>query len=433
MKRRTFLTLSAAAWASLRAGRAAAPAMSDDAFLENLQRQSFSYFEEKSNAGTGLVLDRGCVDGGPYTLDARPTASTSVTGFGLAAYCIAAERGWLPRAEALARVRTSLRFLAVDAPQVRGWFYHWLHARTGQRAGAFADGRGNEGVSEVSTIDTALLLAGVLTAKACFGADPEIVRLARSIYERVDFAWMLRPGTLLLGHGWTPEQGFLPYAWDEYSEAEILYLLAIASPTHPIDPRAWYAWRRPPNAYAQYHYIGATPIFTFQYSHVFFDFRRRRDRSGIDWADNSRTATLAHRRFCADLHARFPGYSDTIWGITPSRSAAGYTAWGGPPFDPRIDGTVVPAAPGGSLMFAPEICVPALRAMADRYGGSIFCRYGFTDSFNPTTGWVSPDVTGLNLGITLLSAENLRSGNLWRWFMSNPEAARALQLAGFNA
>lgn len=430
MNRRSFLRLAAAACAAPRLGRAAA-AQAGDAFLEDLQQRSFSYFEEKADNGTGLVLDRACTNGGPYSLDARPTASTSVTGFGLAAFCVAAERGWLPRARALARVRATLRFFADRAPQERGWFYHWLHLRTGERAGAFSNGRGNEGISEISTIDTALLLAGMLTARAYFASDPEVVRLATAIYERVDFAWMLQPGTGLLSHGWTPESGFLPFAWDEYSEAGLLYLLAIASPTHPIPPRAWYAWRRTPNAYAGYRYVGTTPLFTFQYSHAFFAFSGRRDRGGVDWAENSRTATLAHRRFCADLHGRFPGYTGDIWGITPSRSAAGYTDWGGPPLDPRTDGTIVPAAAGGSLMFAPEICVPALQAMRARYPASA-CRYGFTDSFNPCTGWYSPDVTGLNLGITLLAAENLRSGSLWRWFMSNPEAERALARAQFT-
>jgi hypothetical protein len=336
------------------------------------------------------------------------------------------------RPEARERVRTTLAFLLQHAPNERGWFYHWLHWKTGARAGAFASVHGPAGASEVSTIDTALLLAGILTARGYFSDDSEIGRLANAIYERIDFAWMLVPGTDRLSHGWTPEQGFIPYSWDEYSEASGLYLLAIAAPRHPIPPRAWAAWRRTTTAYGSYRYIGTTPIFTHQYSQLFFDFRGRRDADGVDWFGNSSAATRVHRQFCADLHSRFPGYTSEIWGITPSRSAAGYTDWGGPPLDPRTDGTVVPAAPGGSLMFTPDICVPALRAMQNRFGDSISCRYGFTDAFNPTTGWTSPDVTGLNLGVTLLAAENLRTGNLWRWFMANPEPQRALNLCGFG-
>lgn len=432
LTRREFLAAAAGAAASW--CRAAAPSVSSPlgpaALGDELQRRSFSYFEERTDPGTGLTLDRGCTDGGPYTLDNRPTASTGVTGFGLAAFCIAAERGWMGTTDARERVRTALRFFDERAPHKQGWFYHWMHLRTGQRAGALAAG---SPPSEFSTIDTALLLAGVLTAGQYFGDDAEIAARAAAIYRRVDFAWMLEPSTGLLRHGWTPEGGFIPYVWDEYSEAAILYLLAIGSPTHPIPPRSWYAWRRNPNEYAGYRYIGTTPLFTYQYSHAFVDFRGRRDRhgSGVDWFANSATATLAQHRFCMDLSSRFPGYSPTIWGITSSRSAAGYTDWGGPPLDPRIDGTVVPAAAGGSFMFEPGLCGAALAAMRRRYGAEIYCRYGFTDSFNPCTGWISPDVTGLNLGITLLSIENARSGNLWRWFGANARVRRALELAGF--
>ena len=328
-------------------------------------------------------------------------------------------------------MRTTLRFLADGAPQVRGWFYHWMDPRTGRRSGAL---EGSRELSEVSTIDTALLLAGALTARAYFTDDPEIASLAGRVHDRVDFPWMLEEGSLRLRHGWTPEDGFLPYDWDRYSEASLLYLLAIGSASHPIPPQAWYAWDRNPNTYGPYTFVGNAPLFVHQYTHAFVDFRGLRDAGGlgVDWFANSVVATHAHRRFCADLSGRFPGYSDAVWGITSSRSAAGYTDWGGPPLDPRIDGTVVPAAPGGSLMFAPGICLPALRAMGARHGDDIRCRYGFVDAFNPGTGWVSPDVTGLNVGITLLAAENLRSGGTWRWFMSNPEPRRALALAGFG-
>ena len=434
MDRRTFLTLTgaglAAAWS--RAASVALPGgkSSDDDFLDELQRRCFSYFLERTDGGTGLTLDRGCIDGSPYTLDDRPTGSVTVTGFGLAAFCLASERGWISRGDAAERVRTTLRFFAWRAPQERGWFYHWMHVRAGTRAAAFSQ-RGE--LSEVSTIDTALLLAGVLTARQCFWDDREIGELADAIYRRVDFRWMLEPRSLNLRHGWTPESGFIPYRWDEYSEASVLYLLAIGAPANAIPAAAWYSWKRNPNQYGDYRYVGVVPPFAYQYSHAFVDFRGRRERTGVDWFQNSVTATRAHRQFCVDLGPRYPGYTSDIWGVTPSRSVYGYTDWGGPPMDPRIDGTVVPAAPGGALMLAPDICLPALRALTARYGERIFCRYGFTDSFNPRTGWVSPDVTGLNLGIILLSAENLRSGNLWRWFMANPEPRRALDLAGLPA
>lgn len=434
MNRRRFLALAGSGFASV-AARGFTPgprlAAEDDAFLDGLQQQCFRYFAEKTDPNLGLTLDRGCTNGGPYTLDARPTASLTVTGFGLAAYSIAATRGWLPRAEALARVKAAVRFFARQAPHERGWFYHWLHLRSGARAGAFSEGTA---LSEVSTIDTAFLIAGALAARQCFAEDAELAGLVDEIYHRIDFPWMLREGSLILGHGWTPEHGFIPSWWDEYSEASILYLLAIASPTHPIAPESWYAWKRTPNVYGRYRYIGTASLFTVQYSHVFVDFQGLRDNhgKGVDWFANSVTATRAHRQFCMDLASRFPEYNGEIWGITASRSATGYTDWGGPPMDPRIDGTVVPGAVAGSLMLTPDLCVPSLRAMARQYGAEIDCRYGFTDSFNPCTDWVSPDVTGLNVGITLLSAENLRSGRLWIWYMANPEARRGLELAGFE-
>jgi hypothetical protein len=429
MDRRKFIALSASALACLAVkvvlSRLIQPAESDEAFLDDLERRSFDFFRENSDGSTGLVPDRGITGEGAYSLDMRPAASAAATGFGLAALGIGVDRGWIDRTEAGRRVRTALRFLAERAPHEHGWYYHWMDGHTGERSGAIL---GSPELSEVSSIDTAFLLAGVLSARGYFAADREIVGLANQIYQRVDFPWMRDPATLLLRHGWTPESGFLPYRWDEYSEASLLYLLAIASPAHPIAAEAWYAWKRTPNRYAGYRYVGTAPLFTYQYSHAFMDFRGRRDgrASHVNWFVNSIIATHAHRRFCLDLAGRFPGYSDEVWGITPSRSSAGYTDWGGPPVDPRIDGTVVPAAAAGSLMFAPEICLPALRAMRARYGQSIYGRYGFTDAFNPGTGWVSPDATGLGLGIALLSAENLRTGRPWQCFMAGPEIQPAM-------
>ncbi len=433
MDRRTFLALSTTAlvatWAKGSTVVVPRQPSVDEPFLDELEQTAFSYFQERTDPYTGLTLDRGNICGGPYTLDNRPTANITVTGFGMAAFCIAAERGWITRMEARERIRTSLRFLARQAPHEKGWFYHWMHLKTGERAGAFST---HGGLSEISTIDSTFLIGGVLAVREYFADDAEIVGFANEIYERVDFQWMLDPKTNILLHGWTPERGFIRDMWNEYSEASLLYILAIGSPRHPIPPDSWYAWKRNANSYGDYHYIGTAPLFTTQYSHAFVDFRGKREHKGegVNWFANSVTATRAHRQFCIDLHKKFPGYTENIWGITASRSVEGYNAWGGPPFDPQIDGTVVPSAPGGALMFAPDICIPALRAMRDKYGDQIYCRYGFTDAFNPNTGWTSPDVTGLNLGITLLSAENLRSGFLWRWFMGAPEVRRALDLAG---
>jgi hypothetical protein len=212
----------------------------------------------------------------------------------------------------------------------------------------------------------------------------------------------------------------------------VLDLLAIGSPIHPIPAEEWLRWRRDTVVYSSFTYIaGDRPLFIHQYSQAYVDFRGRRDRLGIDYFKNSVTATLAQRAFFMDLSKEMPTYSRDIWGLTASDSAHGYTAWGAPPKDPGIDGTVVPCAPGGSLMFTPAESVAALRAMKGRYGKKVFGRYGFVDAFNPATGWTDTDVIGIDQGITLLSAEDLRGGRIWGWFMKNPEIGRALTAAGF--
>jgi hypothetical protein len=240
----------------------------------------------------------------------------------------------------------------------------------------------------------------------------------------------------LLSHGWKPETGFLKPRWDTYSEDTILYLLAIGSPTFPIAPKSWRAFWRDRYRYAGFAYFTTigVPLFMHQYSHAWIDYRKRRENSGdrIDYFQNSVTATLAHRAFCMTLSHKFPGYGPDVWGITASDSAKGYLAWGGPPLDPDIDGTVVPSAAGGSLMFTPELSVRALRTMREKFGDRIYGRYGFVDAFNPNTGWVDSDVIGINVGIILLSAENARTGNVWRWFMRNKEIPRAMELVGLK-
>jgi hypothetical protein len=398
----------------------------DLAFLEDLSHRSFRYFWEQADPQTGLVLDRSRTDGSrhPPGQNNYNVASIASTGFGLTALCIAAERRWVGRREARERVRTTLRFFAERAHHEHGWFYHWMEMRSGERRWK----------SEISSIDTALLLAGILTARQYFREDAEIVKLATSIYERVDFRWMLNGHPTLLSHGWRPEMGFLKPRWDTYSEHLILNLLAIASPTYPVTPRAWLAWERKRITYAGYTYITGGPLFIHQYSHAWVDFRHRRENwyPHTNYFANSVAATRAHRQFCIDLSKEFPGYSPHVWGITASDSVKGYVAWGGPPRDPAIDGTVVPSAAGGSLMFTPDISIAALRTMYERFNEDIYGRYGFTDAFNPITGWVNPDVIGINIGIILLSAENLRTGNVWRWFMRNREITRALHLVGLR-
>jgi hypothetical protein len=326
-------------------------------------------------------------------------------------------------------VLAALRFFAISAPHEHGWFYHFMDSATGERRWR----------SEISSIDTALLLGGVLTARQFFQDDLEVFSLATAIYDRVDFPWMMNGGTSF-SHGWTPENGFLPFRWDTYSEHMILYVLGIGSPSHPISENSWNAWNLPIKETGGYTYIGGGPLFIHQYSQAWVDLRDRafpdapaleRITPRVDYFANSVAATRAERVvFSQQLSHEFPGYSEKVWGITASDSIHGYVAWGASPKDSRIDGTVVPSAVAGSLMFAPDICIPALRAMLVQYGKKTYGRYGFADAFNPTTGWVSRYVIGIDVGIALLSAENLRTGSVWQWFMTNDEPTHALDSVG---
>jgi hypothetical protein len=394
----------------------------DQAFLEDLSRRSFQFFWDQADPDTGIVRDRSRTDGLPSSEGSRQIGSIASVGFGLSGLCIAAERGWLPRAALVERARTTLRFLA-RLDHHRGWFFHFINLRTGAR----------EWQSELSSIDTALLVAGVLTARRCFDTDPDVVRYADAIYRRIDFPWMLAGDPAVLSHGWKPESGFLPGRWDHYCELMVLYLLGIGSPTHPIPTGSWRSWARPIMTFQTFTYVSAAdPLFVHQYSHAWIDFRERREREPphIDWFTNSIVATRAHKAFCLSLSSEFPGYTDNVWGVTASDSQKGYVAWGGPPRHQAIDGSVVPAAAAGSLMFAPDIALPALREIHRTFGNRVYGRYGFADAFHPTSGWVDPDVIGIDVGITLLSAENLRTGRVWEWFMKNPEMPAALDRAG---
>jgi hypothetical protein len=390
----------------------------DEAFLDDLSRRSFRYFQEHTDTGTGLTRDRARTDGSSHGEQQDKIASIAATGFGLTAWLIAAERGWVSKQRARELVLTTLRFFADRQEHKEGWFYHFVNMKTGAR----------EWKSELSSIDTTWLLGGVLAARGYFRDDKEIVRLATKIYNRIDFQWMLNGDPHLLSHGWRPENGFITHRWGDYSEIALIYLLAIGSPTHPIAAESWYAWKRDWITYGEYKYLGGpAPLFIHQYAHAWVDFRGWRESKPprVDYFENSLIATRAHRAFCLDLAKEFPSYTENMWGITASDTQNGYHAWGGPPRQGPIDGSVVPCAAGGSLMFAPDITLPALREMKERFGEKIYGRYGFADAFNPATGWVNPDVIGIDVGVTLLSAENLRSGNVWRWFMRNAEIRRA--------
>lgn len=401
------------------ADRGIGDASPDVEFLDELERRAVLFFVEQSDPETGLTLDRAPADGN--TTREHP-ASIAATGFALTAWCIADARGWLPPGEALERARRTARFVRDHVEHERGWIYHFVNARTGRRVWR----------SEASTIDTALFLCGLLSAREYFD-DPELRAAADALYARIDWAWATDGGATLT-HGWKPESGFIRWRWDRYAESMGLYLLAIGAPVNPLPATAWSAWKREPVVtYEGRTFIDSGPLFTHQYAHAWLDFRGRRDAHADYWR-NSVDATLAQRDWSARQAERFPIWSLDLWGLTASDSAGGYVAWGGPNgfATEAIDGTVVPCAPAGSLPFAPRECLAALRRMREVGGEAVWQRYGFVDAFNPHTGWISPDVIGIDVGITLLMAENLRSGLVWRIFMQAEEIRRAMRLAGFG-
>ncbi len=388
----------------------------EEQFLDELERSIFLYFWEQANPETGLIKDR-C---NARIKDTGIVGSIASTGFGLTAICIAEKRGFVSRADARLRVLSTLIYLWRKLPTHRGFFYHFANINTGERIWD----------SEVSSIDTTMLLCGILTCKQHF-QDKDISELAHAIFDRVDWSW-LSEDTSLISQGWTPESGFLPYRWDDYSELMMIYLLGMGASLHPLRPEAWTAWKRINFEYEGLHYIGSfAPLFVHQYSQAWFDFRHKRDKYA-NYFQNTAIATEAHKKFCLSLSKLYPDYSDDLWGITASDSDKGYVIWGGPPATGPIDGTIVPAAAGGSLPFLPQETMRVLMRIRSGYPKA-WSQYGFVDAFNPRKDWYDTDIVGIDAGIIMLMAENARTGFVWDTFMKNPEAQKGMQIAGFKS
>ncbi len=416
--------------------------------LDTLQRHAFEYFLHETNPANGLVAD---------TSHPGATASIAATGFGLAAYPVGVTRGWVGRADAVERTLALLRFLRdsrqgpqPDATGYKGFYYHFLDLSSGRRAGG----------CELSTVDTAFLLAGMLAAAAFFDGEceeeDELRRLANALYRRVQWSWACNGGATVT-HGWTPEGGFLPYRWQGYDESLLLYVLGLGSPTHPLPAESYEAWLSTYRWKMIYGHelIYGGPLFMHQYSHIWLDFRGIQDRfvceKGIDYFENSRRATWVQREYAIRNPLAFVGYGKDFWGITASdgpgwttrridgidRSFFDYAARGAP-FGPD-DGTVAPWAIVASLPFAPEIVLPAVRNFQDVYP-QVTGKYCFRCSFNLTfpddveggTGWTSPHHFGINLGPVVLMCENYRTELLWRLMRSCPYVVAGLRQAGFR-
>lgn len=432
-----------------------ATSVSIDEKLRDIQQKAFRYFQHECARTNGLIIDKCAPD------DAVATdwpASIAAVGFALACYPVAVARGFLPHEEALRRTLITLRFFfrsaqgpEPDATGYRGFYYHFLDMQTGRRAWQ----------CELSSIDTALLLAGMLTSARFFDGqsddEAEVRRLAHQLYERTEWDWALN-GDSTLSMGWRPESGFIEHRWKGYNEALLLYILALGSPTHPIPEDSYAAWT---SAYEwkriydqEYLYAGA--LFTHQFPHIWIDFREIQDSfmrdKGIDYFENSRRAAIVQRQYAIANPLGFIGYGPNCWGLTAcqgpgpdtfliegvERRFFGYLARG-VPYGPD-DGTIAPWAVVASLPFAPEIVLPAIDYFVDELDLLDVNPYGFRATFNPTyagkpgrtAGWVSPWHFGINQGPVVLMIENYRSGLLWQLMRGCPYLIRGLERGGFR-
>jgi len=415
--------------------------------LSDLQRQSFDYILNEVNLENGLVSDK--------TLEGSP-ASIAVVGLALTAYPVGVERALIARDEAVKRTLATLRFFSnsrqstdPDATGYKGFYYHFLDMKTGRRVWN----------CELSTVDSAIFLAGTLAAAAYFAHETaeenEIRSLATELYQRADWQWA-QNGKPTVTHGWKPESGFLPYRWEGYDEALFLYILGLASPTHPLSEEsypAWtstYEWRR----IYDHELLHSAPLFTHQISHIWIDFRGIQDafmrQRSTDYFVNSRRATYVQREYAIRNPGQFKGYGKNCWGLTASagpgqvtllvegreRRFFGYEARGVP--DGPDDGTIAPFAVVASLPFAPEIVLPALHHL-DELKLRVPNPYGYKSTFNASfpekSGdnpfWVSPWHLGLNQGPIVTMIENYRSNLIWRLMCRCPYIANGLRKAGF--
>ncbi len=423
------------------------PTLNDDLTLDSIQRAAFGYFLQAANPRNGLVAD---------TSREHSPCSIAVVGFALSVYPVAVERGWMTRVDAVERTLVALRFFrdsdqsgSADATGYQGFYYHFLDMLSGARVWR----------SELSTIDSALLIAGALTAGRYFTADTpeetELRALSELLYLRVDWHWALG-GAATMRQGWKPESGFLHYGWDGYDESILLYVLALGSPAHSIDAGCYHAWTK---TYQWEHLYGhdflyAGPLFEHQFSHAWLDLRVIRDRfmreKRCDYFENSRRATEVQREYARRNPHGFAGYDEDCWGLTACdgpnhdlpelagvrRRLFGYAARG-VPYGPD-DGTVSAWAAIASLPFAPDIAMRAARSMLERYP-EIRAAGRYTSSFNPTlvardrmTAWVSAGHFGLDQGIVALMIENYRSELIWRLLRNCSYVRTGLRRAGFR-
>ncbi|HTL17422.1 MAG TPA: glucoamylase family protein, partial [Patescibacteria group bacterium] len=396
-------------------------------FLDYLQQVSFDYFWYLANPANGLIPDRSAPGS---------ACSIAAVGFGLTSIAIGIDHGWISRAEGASRVLATLKTF-LHGPQgpgasgmigYKGWFYHFLNMNTAVRANG-----------ELSSIDTALLVAGILDSKQYFDRDvPDeaaIRKIADTIFARLDWSWMSR-GSSMLSMGWLPGSGFIKSNWLGYNEAMILLCLGLGTPTNSLPSSAWEAWTKGYTwkSYYGQSYVPFAPLFGYQYSHCWIDFRDSADAfmnaHNLTYFENSRRASLAQRSYCIANPLKHAGYDGLLWGLTACDGPPGYSAHGAPP-PQDDDGTIAPTAAGGSIAFTPEYSIPTLRHIYDLYRPQMWTAYGFRDALNMDARWFGPDELGIDQGPIVIMIENYRTERVWRRFMKNEVIQRGLQRAGF--
>ncbi|HRW94068.1 MAG TPA: glucoamylase family protein [Thermotogota bacterium] len=380
--------------------------LGDEALLEEIQRRTFLYFWEEANPENGLVRDRSTV---------TSPCSIAAVGFALAAIPVGIEHGWIDPEQGLQRVLTTLRTFAGGNVEGRnGFFYHFVSLFSGERVGR----------SELSSIDTTLLLAGAMVAAGYFQGT-EVEQLTRQLLSQVDWHWM-RNGKETLSMGWHPETGFIDAHWNAFNEGLLAYTLAIGSLTDPLDPSAWDAIERPRKG--TFISLPEETLFVYQYPQVFVDYRNKRD-AYTNYFENAVIASRYNRQFTRSRRAQYATYDESVWGLSASDGPYGYRAYGAS--ERNHDGTIAPHGSIGSIVFTPEESMECIRAMLQTYGDRVWGKYGFVSAINAEQNWYSEQFIGIDQGLILLMIENYRTGKVWEWFGKNPEVQRWLDAVGF--
>lgn len=396
--------------------------LTGQALLDDVSRRAVNYFWNESVTPYYITRDRA----NNTTHNTDPTSgigSIAATGYQLCALAVGANRGWLDRTAALNRARAVAANVRDHVPTYKGWMYHFVSLSDGSR----------QWNSEASTIDTSLFINGLMLAEGYF-KDATLTATATQIYSRIDWLSMrtndgAKPTSRTLCHGWTPENGFIAYRWDTYSELMHLYLAGYALAPASM-AGTWEYWNRATTTFSGIQFCLGGPLFMHQMSHGFYDFSGKRDRLGYDYWVEGRNATLAQRQYCINNPGVFTGYGANIWGLSACDNPSGYGAQGAPGWV-NDNGTLAPAAAVASVIFTPTESTSAAEAFASQYPSS-YGLYGYTTGINPTQNWQSADVLGIDLGQVMLNIENARDGSPWSWMMGQPRIQSAFRMAGFS-